>query len=33
LVSEQVDSVSDLAMSQNNSFLNNTDPLDLDCLR
>jgi hypothetical protein len=32
-VSEQVDSVSDLAMSHYNSFLSNTDPLDLDCLR
>ena len=33
LVSEQVDPVSDLAVSQNNSFLSNADPLDLDCLR
>jgi hypothetical protein len=33
MVSEQVDPVSDLAMSHFNSFQSNTDPLDLDFLR
>jgi hypothetical protein len=31
LVSEQVDSVSDLDMSHSNHFLSNIDPLDLNC--